>query len=382
MDATTGRATTLQPPEASLQAPAGPPSPAGEPPRRVLRVLRFLLAVATWSCLAGVLAYWLGLRYIAEQWWLTTLLLYAPHAVLLAPIAALAITTAVVGPRRLLVLQVPAAAIVLSPIMGLTLAGPAAATSGAPQLRVLSFNVNGGSGSMLAIAAEVLESRADVVLLQGSNGAVNDTVLRVLPGFSARASTQFLVASRYPILELREPPEVEASGSDRSPRFIAATLETPLGKIDVYSVHPISPRYPLEDLRGRGFLVGLRTGEIFDVDHDGIADNTALRRAQAKAVAALAAASPNPVLIAGDTNLPRHSRILAETIGRWADGFDAVGRGFGYTFPVGRKRPWMRIDRILASPALRFVEVGFGSNRGSDHRSVWADIEHPARTEP
>jgi endonuclease/exonuclease/phosphatase (EEP) superfamily protein YafD len=330
--------------------------------------------VATWTCAAGVAAYALALRLVAESWWVTTVALYLPHAAWLVPLGALALGLAAFGPRRLLPVPAAAAAVVLFPVMGLTLSGPERPTPGAPRLRVLSFNADRGR-ALPGLVAEILEARPDVVLLQESVPAASAAVAAALPGFEARASTQFLVASRYPIAEFHEPPKVRLGGLDLAPRFVHAVLETPLGRIAVFDVHPISPRDAIDSVQAGGILVGLRPGALLGSDRRVVTRNAALRQLQARTVAALAAASPDPVIVAGDTNLPGGSRILAEAFGELRDGFAEVGRGFGYTFPEGRGGPWMRIDRILAGPELRFLEFGVGGGRGSDHRCVWADLE-------
>ena len=103
--------------------------------------------------------------------------------------------------------------------------------------------------------------------------------------------------------------------------------------------------------------------------------NTETRRAQAEAIVALAGASTNRVILAGDTNLPAGSSIFADTLAHYRDGFDTVGRGLGYTFPADTRFAWMRIDRILAGPGLRFLDFGVGTRHGSDHYCVWADLE-------
>ena len=338
-----------------------------------------IIGAASWICAAGVLAYWLALRFVGETWWPTTVALYLPHVVLLVPVAAIALALVLVGPRRMLLLQAVSAWIVIFPIMGLTLSGPNRATPGAPRLRVLSFNTDSGKQSIPTLVAEIRAARPDLVLLQESSPAVNDAVAASLPGFDTRTSTQFFVASRHPIVELFVPPKVNLGGVDRSPRFVRITLDTPLGRLDVFNVHLISPREALDSVHGEGVLVGLRTGAIFDGDRRVIKRNTSLRVAQAGLVASLAAASPNPVIIAGDTNLPHPSRVVAGTLGRWRDGFDASGRGFGYTFPVSRRGPWMRIDRILAGQELRFLEFRVCGGRGSDHHCVWAELEGTSR---
>jgi endonuclease/exonuclease/phosphatase (EEP) superfamily protein YafD len=356
-------------------------SPPPSPSRLGVLLRRSLVALACVEA-AGVVAFWVGLRFVGESWWVTTGLMYLPHVVLLAPVGAVALALAVVGPRRMLLVQAATAAVVLFPIMGLTLAGPRAPTPGAPRLRVLSFNVATGARSVAAVVAEIRAAAPDVILLQESTRAVNEAVAAAFPELARFGSTQFLVASRYPIVGSYEPPKLRFGGADRSPRFVGATLETPLGTLTVLNVHPISPRDALESVRGEGLVEGLRTGAVLDADGRVVDGNTALRRAQIEAIAAVAAASRHPVVIAGDTNLPGPSRMLAERLGRWQDGFAAVGRGFGYTFPVARRFPWMRIDRILAGPELRFLEFGVGESRASDHRCVWADVERPGAAGP
>lgn len=344
------------------------------------KLLENLRPIARWTVLGGswaavlfVLGYAAALRWLGESWWATTVALYLPHWVLLAPLGALALGALILGPRSLLLLHLGAAAIVLFPVMGLRLGGPNQPTPGAPRLRVVSFNVGSGARSIPGIVEEVTSHRPDLVLLQESAPEVNAAVAAALPGYATLTSTQFFVASRGAISELYEPPKVDLDDVDRSARFIRVTVETPAGKLDVYNVHPISPREALTSVHEDSFLGGLRG------DHAVIIRNTRLRRLQAETIAKLAAASPNPVLIAGDTNLPQSSRILAGTLGRWKDGFDEAGRGLGYTFPVTRRGPWMRIDRIFSGPELRFLQFGVGRSASSDHHCVWAELERLPR---
>ena len=331
--------------------------------------LRKLTALAAVTCTAIAVLYWAALQLVGERWWLSGALLYAPHLVLLVPTVALLLPLLWWGPRRLLPVQGAAGALVVFQIMGLTLAGPAAQTPGAPRMRILSANAGNGGRAVAELAAEIARLEPDLVLLQESAPQVNEAVAAALPGFHTLTSTQFFVAARDPITNLIEPPKIAMGTTERSPRFIQVTLHTALGELDVFNVHPISPRDALEAVRGDG--LGAERGEI--------TSNTELRRRQVQAIAAAAATAAHPVVIAGDTNLPHGSRILAESLSRWQDGFAAVGRGFGYTFPVGRHFAWMRIDRILAGPELRFLRFGTGHRRGSDHYLVWADVERPPR---
>lgn len=327
-----------------------------------LRKVTKAAAIACWLLLA---AYWVALRFIGESWVLTGALLYAPHVLWLAPTGGLLVALAIFGPRRLLPVQLGAIAFVVFELMGLVTAGPAPATPGAPRMRVLSVNVASGRKPIAPLVAELGALQPDLVVAQESTEEVNRALAAALPGFHTLSSTQFFVASRSPLGALLEPPRLPAGGHERSPRFIRVTAQTPLGALDVLVVHPISPRDALEELRY----------ERLGAERSEIVSNTELRRRQVAAIAEVARTSTNPVLIAGDTNLPTHSRLYANLLGDWQDGFAAVGRGFGYTFPVGRRFAWMRIDRILARPPLRFLRFGVGESRGSDHYLVWADLE-------
>ena len=102
--------------------------------------------------------------------------------------------------------------------------------------------------------------------------------------------------------------------------------------------------------------------------------NTRQRLEQVRALAADAAKSSEPVIIAGDTNLPGLSWAFSHWLGGFSDGFAEVGRGFGYSYPAQRM-VWMRIDRILAGPRFRFLDVTTISPRISDHLAVAADLE-------
>jgi endonuclease/exonuclease/phosphatase (EEP) superfamily protein YafD len=340
-----------------------------------VRFLRWLSSAAAGIYLVAVLGYLLGLRVVGEDTWLTTLALYLPHGLLLAPVALFALLFATIGPRRMLLTQLATAALVIFPIMGLRLGGAASPSPGAPHLRLLSYNVDSGEMSVAEVVEQIVTARPDVVVLQETANEVEQAVRARLPGFATHRSGQFFLASRYAILAAPAPQPIDIDGVEHSAHYQGYTLDTPLGTIDLYNVHPISPREGAESVRGTGLIGQIESGAIFRGDRHEVVANTARRRAQVQAFADAAAAATHPVIIAGDTNLPGSSRILGALLGRWQDGFDSVGRGFGYTYPAHKRFAWMRIDRILTGPELRFIEIGVGDRHGSDHYCVWADIE-------
>jgi len=105
-----------------------------------------------------------------------------------------------------------------------------------------------------------------------------------------------------------------------------------------------------------------------------VAENTSLRLAQLQSFVESARESPDPVIIAGDTNLPDLSWAFAHWLGAYSDGFSAAGSGFGYSFPAPR-HPWMRLDRIMADQRFRFRSFQVINQYISDHFAVTAELE-------
>jgi endonuclease/exonuclease/phosphatase (EEP) superfamily protein YafD len=312
----------------------------------------------------------LALAYIGESWWPTTVGLYVPRALFALPLLCIAIALLVWGPRWLLLLQVVGAVVLLFPLMGLSLSSAKAADG--PTLSVLSFNTDYGHISRPEVIAQLTASDADVIALQATDGRTIRPLEAAMPGRHTHRSDEFYVSSKFPILDVYEPPLLEAG---IRAAFMRVTLDTPLGPIDLYVMHPASPRRGFEAMRGEGLRQGLATGETFsDEGTSKLSSNTVVRMRQVEAVAAHARTAQHPVIIAGDTNLPALSPLLRAQLGDYRDGWSEVGFGFGYSFPANKWLPWMRIDRVLAGKGLRFVDFAVGTRRGSDHLSVRATL--------
>jgi endonuclease/exonuclease/phosphatase (EEP) superfamily protein YafD len=220
---------------------------------------------------------------------------------------------------------------------------------------------------MQGVMSEIARYSPDLVLLQETGGqsgadAFGDLLRGGYP--TVFAWKDFVMATRYPAL-----PNSAVQGNS----YYRQSLETPLGRVAVYNVHTVSPRHPLFALRERG---GLKR-ELSSGDASPLEVNAALRATQVRALAEAAASETDPVILAGDTNLPGLSPVLNRFLSSYEDGFSVAGWGFGYTFPTNELRPWMRIDRILAKGGpLRFVhfEVGHAFS-ASDHLCVVADVQ-------
>jgi endonuclease/exonuclease/phosphatase (EEP) superfamily protein YafD len=321
------------------------------------------------------------LRFVGEGWWVTDLGLYLPRWAFAAPLPITVAALLAYKEKRLLVTQAVAALIVVFPLMGFVLPWPAGRDESEPVVRVLSYNVNSGYGGVDKIIAEIDGFSPDIVLLQ-EIFTNHDTVKELMQARypAVQLSTQFLVASRFPILSTVDPERLPHEGRLRSPRFIQYLIDTPLGHVAFYSVHPISPRTGIYVLRGKqGLKRELLSGRFFVGENAAVLESdSALRAEQVEAFSHFAGQEHDPVVIAGDTNLPALSNVFARYLSQYQDGFRRASWGFGYTFPAD-KAPWMRIDRIMATDELRFVGFEVGKARVSDHLCVVADLQRAKR---
>jgi endonuclease/exonuclease/phosphatase (EEP) superfamily protein YafD len=348
--------------------------------RRVKWCCRVLQVVAAAYPLA-LLAVAGTLRYVGEAWWVSNVGLYLPRIVFGLPLPFLALALYLVRMRRLFWSQALSAGVVLFPLMGFVLPWPRLTPPGASTLRILSFNVNGGYGGASAIVDQVNPYAPDIVLFQEMAGFEDFAPLLRSRYPTVEAVDQFVLATRFPVSSTLVPNKLMYEGHDRNPRFLRYVLETPLGPIVVYNVHPISPRAGLYGLRGQqGLRHEIATGGLLRGDGAPLLEtNAGLRTLQVETFSEAAAKETGPVIIAGDTNLPGLSPVLHRYLSSYADGFTRAGWGFGYTFPTNEWRPWMRIDRILANDAFRFVRFEVGHSAVSDHRCVVADLERQGR---
>jgi endonuclease/exonuclease/phosphatase (EEP) superfamily protein YafD len=251
-----------------------------------------------------------------------------------------------------------------------------------PTVRVLSFNVDSGHSGVAVVMDQIERYSPDVVLLQetGGNAELIPPLKTLYP--TVEVSGQFIMASRYMLAASDSPPVAPPLPPPEHDSFQRRVLDTPLGRIVLYDVHTISPRAALFGLRGKhGLRREITSGRLFRGDEaPRIEGNASHRAAEVEAFVEAAAKETDPVILAGDTNLPGLSRVLHRFLSTYDDGFARAGWGFGYTFPTDKWRPWMRIDRIMTNAPLRFVRFEVGDVRtASDHLCVVADLQRVAR---
>jgi endonuclease/exonuclease/phosphatase (EEP) superfamily protein YafD len=331
--------------------------------------------VFAWAYLATVIAFLALAWFVGEQEPVVAVLLYSPRGLLALALLVSVPALLVIRAPRLLWTQVVCLVLVLWPVMGFRWNSRKSLPTNPPSIRLLSYNVWLGQGGKDAIRHQLQVARPDIVIFQVTN-TLTESIFDE-PSFRdwhRRRDGRFSVCSRFPIAAFSVP---EGLSTDNGPPFVRYTLETPLGFVDVFNVHFVSPRPAFIELRRSARR---RPWKLFSpearatVKHD-----FEVRARQVRGLAETARLSPHPVLIAGDTNLPGLSLLFREHLGDFRDAFEEVGRGFGYTFPTEGLGPWMRLDRALAGPQLRFLALAEGDRAGSDHLPVIVEFTRDER---
>lgn len=313
----------------------------------------------------ALLIFIVSLRFVGEKWWGTTIALYLPRAPFALPLLPLIVAIVWVGPRKLLWTQLLACGLLLG-LMGFRVAWPTPPTPGALHLRIASCNTNGLALGVRRILDPLLARDPDIIALQEVNPDGWPRLRKLVPGYQVHEFGQFWLASRFPI----------AAVSGQS-QFVSYRITTPAGPIELFNVHPISPRDGLETIRGDGLRHQFLRGDLLNTQaRTVVAQNTAIRLGQLQGIAETARGySGQPVIIVGDTNLPDLSWAFARWLGEYGDGFVSAGSGFGYSYPSPRD-PWMRIDRVLADKKhFRFRSFEVIHKYISDHFAITSELE-------
>jgi vancomycin resistance protein VanJ len=313
----------------------------------------------------ALLIFILSLRFVGERWWGTTLALYLPRAPFALPLLPLIVAIVWLGPRKLLWTQLLAFGLLLV-LMGFRVAWPTPPTPGALHLRIVTCNIHSGALGAGRILKPILARNPDIIVMQEADPDSWPKLQQLAAGYHVHAWGQYWLASRFPITSV-----------SAWYQFVRYRLETPSGPIELFNIRTISAREGIETVRGDGLRHQFLRGELFNGHARAVVtSNTAARVAQLQGIAEFARHySSEPVIIAGDSNVPDLSWAFAHWLGDYGDGFAAAGSGFGYSFPSPRF-PWMRIDRILADKQhVRFRSFEVINQYISDHFAVTSELE-------
>jgi endonuclease/exonuclease/phosphatase (EEP) superfamily protein YafD len=325
---------------------------------------------------------------LAERFWWSTLLLYLPQVIYLAPLPLLFFIALARRDGRSLLVNLLTTALVLGPIMGFqyhphrTGAAEAAQNSGARRVRVLEYNIHGGTAGAEKIAAEVQHYRPDVVVFAEADGwsrgeQLRADLRRIFPGWHAVRGAETWVASRWPLQAADVEPLGTGAAKDSNVdrRKVRLVVRAPFGTFNVVGVHFYTA------LHGHTLLNQRRHLPAYMEETAGI------RLDQARDLAVWAASLPGPTLVAGDFNTPPGGVIYREMTRPFTDSFAEAGTGWGHTYPSRWKPPsflgdlpalpvsFLRIDYVFHSRHWKALQCEVGGRDGSDHRPLLAELE-------
>lgn len=342
------------------------------PPARPARGRAFARLLGA-AYLIGLFLVIFAMRVIGERTWAVALLLYLPRIGFAFPLPIVLLGHFLTNDRRRgIVVLLVSAPLIFFTLMGYQLGGRHETAT--PVIRVMSWNTYFGRLENETIRYLVAKENPDIFIAQATAKRTRDLFTVETGGYTIDHHDEYFLATRFPIVEKYVPPNLPEDPAHAA-NFVRWTLQTPFGLVDVYDIHPRSPRVGLASIRGRGLRTRLTEGDLPDEAVQPAAENTILRRRQVAAQAAEIRASKNPVIVAGDTNLPTLSWLFHEGFSQLQDGFSEAGSGFGYTFPA--KYPWLRIDRILADRSFRFLSFHSNPAVASDHLYVVAELAKP-----
>ncbi len=321
----------------------------------------FLLNLAF---LLALLALWLTDAAGPERWWPGSFNLYLPQWLWALPAAVLVPLTWALA-RRLTWVPLAALVWVLGPVMGLCWhwgwpASPGDPPAGPGHLRVMTYNVKGGSRDAGAVARDIAAFKPGLIQMQDADGVMGGVVGKALAGWNVHVDDQYLVASRLPLsaVEVRD---ISSPGSQS--HCLRSVLRVGGAAVAVYNVHLLSPRTGLLSVRHR--------------QAGGMQENAQQRLSEAGRLADYVGAETGPTLVTGDLNAPVQSLACRRLFGAGLrDAFSEAGFGYGYTYGgyTRVRAPYTRIDHILAGRRWRVERCWVGNAVGSDHCPVIADL--------
>jgi len=341
-------------------------------------LVRVILALVNIYVLL-VLVYWL-LRWFAGDrwWWLAFLNNFAIWYFL--PLAVFVPLVLLARSRRGLLILLPVAALAAITLAPYYVVGARAQAAG-PSLRVVTFNVWGGNGTLVAdhynrVADWLREVDADVIIMQ-----------EVPPSQRTREDGFLGLGERYPeqialdtdewtnVILTRLPVVVQESHNmtETQPRYQRIVVEFGGEQIAIYSVHtmlPVGPNphieVPIRSLYESVFLRYDETLRNWQLDYllDQLENETL------------------PYIVAGDFNTSDQTIAYTRLAAQMYDSFREVGAGFRATWPLAAVRgdawawipPLVRIDYIWHSEGWVAQTAARGPALGSDHLPMMATL--------
>ena len=342
-------------------------------PQRTPASARWVIGLSIVNLLALCVVSYL-LYVVSETWWVGTVLTYAPRTPYLIPTLML-LAASLFWHRASIGINLIAAAIVLVPIMGLSiplelLLNGSPKTDDDVSLKILSCNVQAFKPDFDRVLEEIAAVGPDIVGIQEAfrgDPRLDD----FFKGWYTLRHHGYWIGSRYPltwIADLKVPQFGERYAG------MVVRIETPGGSIVFANVHQMTARFGLKELNRKTLINGDGTKELESFEEERYLESIAIRSIVD------AARENQPLIVCGDFNTPTSSSLFRS---HWSDlksSFDAAGFGYGYTSPCKGNRfwpdnvPWARIDHILCSNEFVVRSCHIGKTDGSDHRLITSTV--------
>jgi vancomycin resistance protein VanJ len=317
------------------------------------------IGVACWSLGVAVLINLLG-----DRWWIGTLVLFSPRWLLATPIlvAALLWPFLAKSVKRAVLIS---GLVACWGVLGFCLPLGQLFASPTKTYRVLTCNVANWVGGTVRLERLIIDSRADIVMLQ----EYSDRPDFSLPGsWSSHSDGELLVASRYP---LRNFSNVTRELNGRWPRAVGLFAEAviPERSMSLYTLHLLSPRY------GLSRIVDSQTG-IAPSRRQLMVEETRKRESESQRVARAIDGQSGSYVVGGDFNMPVESYFFRKHWSCFRDAFSAAGFGIGNTCFVEKRGIHFgaRVDHVLTRGRWHALRCWVGPDVGSDHRPLLADV--------
>lgn len=301
---------------------------------------------------------------IAERYWVTMLVTYAPQMLLLVPNALVLLLALRHRNRRFVMINLLLLAVFCVLMLDYDVPHGSAGSQHGTRLSVMSYNIRHGDAGIERIARAIRQQKADVVCLRevrdlDGRQFLDYAISELGPGWHVCAAGDLAILSRYPAVGQME----HRVSSDPNWSVLQVVLNVKGRQVNVFNLHlsEIHPKYLMPSY-----------GEWFPA----YATSTAKRRqSQTDVLLRAIASTKGPVVVAADLNTPPRGILYRRLTSHLTDAFRVAGHGFGYTFPTWL--PMLRIDYVLTRDiGIRRCYVPRSS--ASNHLAVVADVVLPS----
>lgn len=216
-------------------------------------------------------------------------------------------------------------------------------------IKVLTINVHYDSGALPKLSQLIRDEKIDIVLVQENKGAPLEALRRDFADWSMVEEESHAILSRFPLRDSG------ATGLVNRPwrRILWATAQTPEGPLRVVTTHLSAPQL------SRGIGQFRRAG--------------AAKQEEMEQILSVIESDPTPTVFGGDLNNPPAHGFTRLLSGKFENAFSATGTGLGWTYPA--TLPVIRIDHLYTTHGARPLRAFVGSNVGSDHLPVIAEVQ-------